>query len=80
MLHTYYQKLNKDMHAQFAAFTPKKAGAFSRFKKAGIAPAIGESRLGQWVSQREESCYVCNHFKEKYPRYLDTFFSAPDPQ
>ncbi len=74
MLHTYYQKLNKDMHEHFTSFAPKKAGAFTRLKKAGEISGKRESSLGQWVSQREESCYVCNHFKEKYPRYLDTFF------
>ncbi len=73
MLHTYYQKLNKDMHQQFAAFTPKKSGAFARLKKSsGFADR--ESSLGQWVAAREQTCYVCNHFKEKYPRYIDTFF------
>lgn len=75
MLHTYYQKLNKDMHQQFAAFTPKKAGALARMKKTDVSGEKRESPLAQWVKDREDSCYVCNHFKEKYPRYLDTFFT-----
>ena len=75
LLHTYYQKLNVDLHKQLENFTPKKSGAFSRMKKADTSGDKKESPLGQWVQAREDSCYVCNHFKEKYPRYLDTFFN-----
>ena len=74
MLHTYYQKLNKDMHEQFANFTPKKYGVLTRLKKSEVNEHQKESILGQWVQNRESTCYVCNHFQSKYPRYLDTFF------
>ena len=73
MLHTYYQKLNKDMHDQIAAFTPHKNGPLARFKKSSSSSGEPQTSLGQWVRQRDESCYVCRHFKEKYPRYIDTF-------
>lgn len=74
MLHTYYQKLNKDMHQQFAQFKPQKNSPLSRLKKSAPPAGSRETPIGQWVLAREESCYVCSHFKEKYPRYLDTFF------
>ena len=73
MLHTYYQKLNKDMHEQIAAFTPQKNGPLARFKKSSSSSGEPQTSLGQWVRQRDEFCYVCRHFKEKYPRYIDTF-------
>ena len=74
ILHTYYQKLNKDMHQQFAQFKPQKSSPLARLKKSTPIAGGRETSIGQWVWAREESCYVCNHFKEKYPRYLDTFF------
>ena len=33
-----------------------------------------ETPLGQWLYEKEHSCYVCDHFNATYQRYLDTFF------
>ena len=30
--------------------------------------------IGVWITEKEESCYICNQFKDTYQRYLDTFF------
>lgn len=33
-----------------------------------------ETAIGQWIDEKTHSCYVCDHFKANYNRYLDTFF------
>ena len=30
--------------------------------------------VAKWVHEKDESCYICNTFRETYARYLDTFF------
>lgn len=72
ILHTYYQKLNKELSQQMNNFTPQKASFIDRMKK---SPARTESSnaLSGWLKERELSCYVCNHINDKYPRYIDTF-------
>ena len=30
------------------------------------------------MKQKEESCYICNRYKDTYERYLDTFFVLYD--
>ena len=51
----------------------KKTDRWPVFKKIILFFREPQTSLGQWVRQRDEFCYVCRHFKEKYPRYIDTF-------
>ena len=32
------------------------------------------NNVSKWIHTTEESCYVCNHIKRNYDRYLATFF------
>ena len=29
--------------------------------------------IGRWTLEKDSSCYICNRFRNEYPRYLDTF-------
>ena len=33
-----------------------------------------KTSLGVWVKEQEDTCYICNFYKDTYARYLDTFF------
>lgn len=72
MLDTYYQKMTKELKEQIKHFSPKKTSLISRMKSSDVHEKA-QTSIGQWVETKESSCYVCNHFKSKYPRYLDTF-------
>lgn len=70
ILKTHYQKIIGEMQKQFAAFKPAKSSLKDKFQK----KAENGNAIGIWVREKEESCYICNHFKDTYNRYMDTFF------
>jgi len=67
ILKTHYRATIKDMKHQFSHFTPGKAGLFR--KKDDSA-----NSMVNWIRSREDSCYICNQFRDIYKRYLETFF------
>lgn len=70
ILKTHYIQMQKELEAQVKMFAPGKASFMNRLKKSD-APDNG---ISNWVKEKEASCYICNHFKKTYDRYLDTFF------
>jgi hypothetical protein len=82
ILSTHMKKMNEDLKKQMKEFKPGKSSMFAKMKKVDSAKMSAQTALGQWIEQQEESCYVCNHIAENYPRYLDTFFEMyqKDPQ
>lgn len=70
ILKTHYRKTIGEMRKQFADFTPGKTTLKSKFKKT----LADSNAIGVWTKERDESCYICNQFKDTYARYLDTFF------
>lgn len=70
ILKTHYQKMIGEMQQQIASFRPGKTSLKDKFRK----NVQSGNSLASWVEQKEESCYICNHYKETYARYLDTFF------
>ena len=69
ILKTYYKKMLKEMEGQFKQFKPGKTSMMDRLKKTTQTNAIG-----QWVIEKESTCYICDRFKKDYDRYIDTFF------
>ena len=69
ILKTHYMKMRKDLDKAISEYKPEKTPAFNKILKKGNANSIAD-----WVKSREESCYICNHNKEIYDRYMDTFF------
>lgn len=70
ILKTHYRKMIKEMQEQFASFHPGRASLKDKFRKS----AQSDNPIGIWISQKEESCYICSQYKDTYQRYLDTFF------
>ena len=62
------------MTRQIKSFTSGKSTLMGRLKKTDLNPDAPETPLGQWLYEKEHSCYVCDHFNATYQRYLDTFF------
>lgn len=75
MLQTYHHKINKELSDQIKAFSPKKSSLMTKFKSVpdDVALRAPETSIGKWIAGRESTCYVCNHFQSKYPRYIGTF-------
>lgn len=74
ILSTHLKKLGQELSRELQGFTPEKSGFRKRFKKIDPKASSPKTSLGSWISEKECSCYVCDHFKSIYSRYLDTFF------
>lgn len=76
ILKTHYQKMIGEMQKQFSSverlfsIAPGKTSLKDKFRKT----TQSGNAIGVWVAEKEQSCYVCNQFKDTYARYLDTFF------
>ncbi|MDE6904474.1 MAG: hypothetical protein K2P76_06010 [Lachnospiraceae bacterium] len=72
ILSTHMKKLNQEMAGEFKKFSPGKSSLKSKFQKTDVSKEPKTS-IGQWVTEKEHSCYVCHHFNDIYNRYLETF-------
>jgi hypothetical protein len=70
ILKTHYMRVMGEMKKQFADFKPSKTSFKDKFRKT----AESGNAIGMWVREKEDSCYICKHFKDTYERYMDTFF------
>lgn len=74
ILKTHFQKLNQELDEQIKMFAPSRASLLGRFKKSKGEETSSRTNLGSWAASKQESCYICNFYKNSYQRYLDTFF------
>ena len=74
ILSTHLKKLNQELAAQMDLFAPGKSSVFKRMQKTSLDKQGRDTAIGQWIDEKTHSCYVCDHFKANYNRYLDTFF------
>ena len=74
ILSTHIKKLNEELTKELEGFAPGKASFLTRLKKTEAGKEEPKTALGAWLSEKEASCYVCDHFRQIYGRYLDTFF------
>lgn len=70
ILKTHYVSIIQEMHKQFKDFTPAKSPLMGKFKKTSEST----NAIGNWIHDKEKSCYICRHYEETYERYMDTFF------
>lgn len=73
ILSTHFKKLNEELAKEIEGFAPAKTSFFKRMQKTEVNSA-SSTGLGQWIDQKTQSCYVCDHFRANYDRYIDTFF------
>lgn len=70
ILKTHYKKMIGEMKQEIKSYTPGKVSLKDKFLKSSESA----NPIGRWVTAKEESCYICNYFKDHYDRYLETFF------
>lgn len=77
ILSTHLKKLNTELTKEMKDFSPGKSSLLKRMRKTDATdPKLPETQLGSWISQKVNSCYVCDHFRSIYGRYLDTFLTC----
>ena len=74
ILDTRLQLLLKEMKKEIKNYSNlAKFGMMDKLKK-DTDSAKGSNNVSRWIHEKEESCYVCNHIKRNYERYIATFF------
>lgn len=74
ILETHLKKLSKNLNAEMKNFSSAaKPGLIERFRK-DIASTENSNNVSKWIHEKGESCYICNHMKQNYDRYIATFF------
>lgn len=70
ILKTHYKRMINEMQQQFKSYSPVKMSFKDKFSKNGQSG----NPISMWVTEKENSCYICKRFDETYARYIDTFF------
>ena len=75
ILSTHLKKLNQELAKEMSDFAPGKSSLLKRMKRTdATSEHEPQTALGAWISKKTTDCYVCDHFRKIYGRYLDTFF------
>lgn len=82
ILHSHYQKLEKEFATHIASFSPSKSTLFSKYLKGKNSSESQLAPITQWALNQQHSCYICDRIEKDFNRYLHTFFylleSQPD--
>lgn len=70
ILKTHYKKINAELNNEIKRFKPAKVSFTDRLRKKNQV----ENTMAAWVEEKNQSCYICRNYEERYQHYLDTFF------
>lgn len=74
ILETRLKFLMKEMQKEMKSYGPtSKIGLMDKMRK-DVSATRDSNNVSKWVHEKEESCYICNHIKRNYDRYVATFF------
>lgn len=73
IMETHMRRKLKELRNEMKHYGAAKKGLFEK-KSADENPEQGNNNVSKWIRAQEESCYVCNHMKQNYDRYMATFF------
>lgn len=74
ILDTHMKKVSEELRKEIKKFTTlSKIGFGDRVRKDADAVA-GNNNVSQFIHAKKETCYVCNHIKMNYDRYVGAFF------
>ena len=73
IMSTHVKKKNQELTELIKNYTPGKSSLMGRLKKQQPG-SERKTSIGQWESAQQNACYVCDHMKDTYVRYLETFF------
>lgn len=74
ILDTHLKKLTKELKEEMNHYSgAAKIGLMNRFRK-DTSVTKDSNNVSQWIHEKSSSCYICDHIKNNYDRYLATFF------
>ncbi|MBQ8802606.1 MAG: hypothetical protein IJZ53_03080 [Tyzzerella sp.] len=73
ILETHMKKMLDEMKKEMKNYSGSgKQGLMGLLKKDASSDS-SNNNVSRWIHKKEESCYVCNHMKQNYDRYIATF-------
>lgn len=74
ILDTRLQLLLREMKKEMKNYSSlAKIGMIDKLRK-DVDSAKASNNVSRWIREKEASCYICNHIKRNYERYIATFF------
>ncbi|MEG0847639.1 DUF6062 family protein [Niameybacter sp.] len=74
ILHTHYQKLEKDLDKMFGNLDTSSPSLFKRLKHATQTNTSESSLATSPLHEQLDSCYICERIERNFTRYMETFF------
>lgn len=71
ILKTHMKETIYEMKKAMKAGTGMPAATGGLFRK---KTENANNPVSAWIQKRENSCFICNQYKDHYDRYMDTFF------
>ena len=74
ILETRMKYLLKEMKSEMSRYSSiGKVSVKDKLLK-DVSAARDNNNVSRWIHQKEDSCYICNHIKRNFERYVATFF------
>lgn len=74
ILETRYRTVLAELKKQLKHYSESsKIGVVDKLRK-DVDSVKSSNNVSKWIHETEESCYICNHIKRNYERYIATFF------
>ncbi|MBQ8039177.1 MAG: hypothetical protein IJ274_04805 [Lachnospiraceae bacterium] len=74
ILETRIKYLMKEMKSEMKKCSVSGKISFKEKMLKDPSSVRDNNNVSRWVHEKEESCYICDHIKRNYDRYVATFF------
>lgn len=75
ILKTHYKKMIQELSKEFSTFSKGNLSSNkTTLKDRLLKNTQNLNSIGVWITNKEDSCYVCQQYRDTFNRYLDTFF------
>lgn len=71
---THLQRLLREFRKEMKKFSGIDKAGFGQKLSKGYEGVCDSNSLSKWIHKNEDTCYICNHIKENFDRYIATFF------
>lgn len=71
IMKTHIKSVNEQLQDAMKKYQPVQNGKLAMLKKTSVK---GANSVSRYVYGTEDTCFICNGFKEHYDRYMKTFF------
>ncbi len=71
IMKTHLNAIRSEADKAFSQYKPGINGVKAILKK---SEAGGSNSITSWIRKRQETCFICDGFRDHYDRYMKTFF------